>query len=226
MEKVNKVYKMGEVLVEAVKDVNLTIGENEFVSIVGPSGSGKSTLMNIMGCLDVPTSGYYWLNGQEVNQLTEDQLANTRNKEIGFVFQNFNLFPRLTAIDNVMRPLIYRKMDKEKRHNKSLHALKDVGLGDRINHRPNQLSGGQQQRVAIARALVGEPSIILADEPTGNLDTRAGEDIISCLKELNNKGKTVVLISHDHNAAVHARRHLKMIDGYIKATNIESELSS
>lgn len=221
---VSKIYKMGEIEVEALKNVSLTIEKSEFVSIIGPSGSGKSTLMNIMGCLDVPTSGYYWLNKQEVSNLTDNQLARVRNQEIGFVFQNFNLFPKLTALGNVMRPLIYRKINNEERLEKSMNALKLVGLEERIKHRPNQLSGGQQQRVAIARALVGDPSIILADEPTGNLDTKSGDEVIRHLKRLNYRGKTLILISHDPKAAVHAKRHFKIIDGRIFSTKIESEM--
>ena len=224
MENIGKIYKMGEVDIEAVKNVSLAVEKADFVSIIGPSGSGKSTLMNIMGCLDKPTHGRYWLNREEINSLNDNQLAKIRNQEIGFVFQSFNLFPKLTALENVVKPLIYRKMDKDERLERGIEALKLVGLEDRISHRPNQLSGGQQQRVAIARALVGDPSIILADEPTGNLDTRSGEEIIQYLKELNEYGKTVVLISHDPQAAIHARRHLKMIDGYITKTSIESEM--
>ncbi|UMZ72932.1 ABC transporter ATP-binding protein [Natranaerofaba carboxydovora] len=225
LKNVSKIYKMGEVDVKALKNVNLTIEESEFVSIIGPSGSGKSTLMNIMGCLDVPTFGEYWLNGYEVSKLSDNQLAGIRNLEIGFVFQSFNLFPKLTALDNVMRPLIYRKITKKEQLERSIEALKKVGLEDRTNHRPNQLSGGQQQRVAIARALVGDPSIILADEPTGNLDTKSGEEVLKYLTELNNRGKTLVLISHDPKAASHAKRHLKIIDGEITPTKIEKEMT-
>ncbi len=219
-----KVYKMGEFDVVALKDVKLEIDEKEFVSIIGPSGSGKSTLMNIIGCLDVPNSGEYWLNGEKVSEMTDNQLARVRNKEIGFVFQNFHLFPKLAAIDNVMRPLIYRKIGFKEKVEKSKKALEVVGLYDRKNHRPNQLSGGQQQRVAIARALVGDPSIILADEPTGNLDTKSSEEIMKHLQELNGRGKTVILISHDSNVALYADTHYKIVDGVLSSAMLKEEM--
>lgn len=216
IEALNKTYRLGDVRVEALKDVNLVVREGEFVSIIGPSGSGKSTLMNIIGCLDVPTSGRYWLKEREVSRLTDNQLAEIRNREVGFVFQTFNLLPRLNALDNVMRPLVYRGMGKKERLSRALQALEQVGLQDRVHHRPNQLSGGQQQRVAIARALVGNPALILADEPTGNLDTTSGQEIMALLKGLHGRGKTLVLITHNPEASEEAQRQIKIQDGRVR----------
>lgn len=215
VEKVTKVYKMDGVILEALRGVDLTVKAGEFVSIIGQSGSGKSTLMNILGCLDVPTAGQYWLNDQEVSSLTDNQLADIRNRFIGFIFQSFNLLPRLSALENVERPLVYRGVGAKERREKAQKALELVGLGDRLHHRPNQLSGGQQQRVAIARALVGDPALILADEPTGNLDSASGTDIMRLINELHDQGKTIILITHDMQIASLAERQVRILDGQI-----------
>ncbi|HNU80288.1 MAG TPA: ABC transporter ATP-binding protein [Bacillota bacterium] len=211
----SKIYRIGNVAVKALDNISLSIKQHEFVSIVGPSGSGKSTLMNMIGCLDVPTSGEYCLDGMEVSGLTDDQLAYIRNHKIGFVFQGFNLIQKLNALENVELPLIYQGIPTSERYERSVEALKLVGLEDRIHHRPAELSGGQQQRVAIARALVGNPQIILADEPTGNLDSKSGKDIINLLKELHLKGSTIVLITHDNDIAMMAERIVRIQDGQI-----------
>jgi len=211
----SKIYRIGNVAVKALDNISLSIKKHEFVSIVGPSGSGKSTLMNMIGCLDVPTSGEYCLDGMEVSGLTDDQLAYIRNHKIGFVFQGFNLIQKLNALENVELPLIYQGIPTMERYERSVEALKLVGLEDRIHHRPAELSGGQQQRVAIARALVGNPQIILADEPTGNLDSKSGKDIINLLKELHLKGSTIVLITHDNDIAMMAERIVWIQDGQI-----------
>ncbi|MDD3439746.1 MAG: ABC transporter ATP-binding protein [Clostridiaceae bacterium] len=211
----SKIYRIGNVAVKALDNISLSIKQHEFVSIVGPSGSGKSTLMNMIGCLDVPTSGEYRLDGMEVSGLTDDQLAYIRNHKIGFVFQGFNLIQKLNALENVELPLIYQGIPTRERYERSMEALKLVGLEDRIHHRPAELSGGQQQRVAIARALVGNPQIILADEPTGNLDSKSGKDIINLLKELHLKGSTIVLITHDNDIAMMAERIVRIQDGQI-----------
>jgi len=211
----SKIYRIGKVAVKALDNISLCIKQHEFVSIVGPSGSGKSTLMNMIGCLDVPTSGEYRLDGMEVSGLTDDQLAFIRNHKIGFVFQGFNLIQKLNALENVELPLIYQGIPTKERYERSVEALKLVGLEDRIHHRPSELSGGQQQRVAIARALVGNPQIILADEPTGNLDSKSGKDIMNMLKELHKKGSTIVLITHDNDIAMMAERIVRIQDGKI-----------
>ncbi len=210
-----KIYEMGENSIYALNNVSLHIYKHEFVAIVGPSGSGKSTLMNMLGCLDVPTTGNYVLDGHEVSKLNDSQLAEIRNKKIGFIFQGFNLLKKLTAIENVELPLIYQGIGHKERHRRSVEALELVGLGDRIHHTPNELSGGQQQRVAIARALVSDPPLILADEPTGNLDTKSGTEIMRTLHELHKKGNTIVLITHDNNVAAQAQRIIKIQDGMI-----------
>lgn len=216
-ENLSKIYLMGDVEVAALREVDIKVEEGEFVAVIGPSGSGKSTLMNIIGCLDVPTSGRYWLNQREVSRLSDNELAEARNRQIGFVFQSFNLMPRLTALDNVLRPLIYRGMDYKERLRRARQALERVGLLDRMDHRPTQLSGGQQQRVAVARAIAGDPAIILADEPTGNLDTASGADVMALLYELHAQGKTLLLISHNSDAARQAARRISIQDGRIVA---------
>jgi putative ABC transport system ATP-binding protein len=218
IEDVKKIYRMGDVEVPALNGVSFNIEEGEMVAIIGPSGSGKSTLMNIIGCLDTPTSGKYILDNVDVSELNDDQQANIRNKKIGFVFQQFNLLPRTQAIDQVELPLVYSgAKDRRKR---AMEALAAVGLGDRIHHRPNELSGGQQQRVAIARSLVSNPSIILADEPTGNLDSKSGTDILNIFKTLNrDKGMTVILVTHDPNIAAQANRRIRVSDGMILKEN-------
>lgn len=215
LENVAKVYPMGDITVEALRDISLEIKSGEFVAIVGPSGSGKSTLMHIIGLLDRPTSGQVSLEGRDVSRLSENERARLRNKHVGFVFQTFNLLPRTTTLDNVAMPLVYAGFSGSTRVKKATEALESVGLGDRLSHRPSQLSGGQQQRVAIARALVNNPSLILADEPTGNLDSRSGRDILQLLKVLNKAGNTIVLVTHDPTIAKTARRTIEMRDGQI-----------
>jgi len=209
-------YQMGSEVVHALRGVDIQIKKNEFVACMGPSGSGKSTLMNLVGCLDTPTSGEYWLNGQKVSDLSDDELARIRNKEIGFVFQTFNLLPRADALHNVELPLIYAGMSSKERRERAQRSLQQVGLGDRMDHRPNELSGGQRQRVAIARALVNAPSILLADEPTGNLDSATGNEIMALFHELHDTGQTIVLVTHEHDIAVHARRQIHLLDGKIE----------
>ncbi len=215
MTGLTKIYRMGAIEVPALKEINLNIDENEYVAIMGPSGSGKSTLMNILGCLDVLTEGRYVLNGHDVSDLTDDQLADIRNKEIGFVFQTFNLLPRANALHNVELPLIYNGITRTERKKMALKALEEVGLGDRADHRPNQLSGGQRQRVAIARALINNPSLILADEPTGNLDSKTGLEIMGILQNLHDAGNTVVLVTHEEETAHHSKRIIRLLDGRI-----------
>ncbi len=216
LKNINKVYKINEELTfHALKKVNLTIARGEFVAIVGPSGSGKSTLMNILGLLDKPSSGSYILDGQDCAHLGENTQAQIRNQKIGFVFQNFNLLSRTSALDNVALPLIYAGVSKEDRLIKAQHALEDVGLGDKLNSKPNQLSGGQQQRVAIARALVTNPEILLADEPTGNLDSKSGSEVMRLFERLHKEGRTIILITHDAQVAKNAKRTIKVRDGEI-----------
>jgi putative ABC transport system ATP-binding protein len=212
-----KDYVMGSEVVHAVRGVNMTVDRNEFVAIMGPSGSGKSTFMNLIGCLDTPSEGQYFLNGQPVAGLTDDQLARIRNREIGFVFQTFNLLPRATTLHNVELPLIYAGMGSKQRRDKAANMLERVGLGKRMNHRPAELSGGQRQRVAIARALVNDPAILLADEPTGNLDSATGVEIMNLFEELFTAGQTIVLVTHEHDIAEHARRTVTLRDGVISS---------
>lgn len=212
-----KIYKLGTVEVPALRGLDLAIDSNEYVAIMGPSGSGKSTLMNILGCLDTPTKGKYDFSGEDVSQMNDDQLASIRNKRIGFVFQTFNLLPRATALHNVELPLIYSGVSSVKRKELAREALEKVALGDRVEHKPNELSGGQRQRVAIARALVNNPSIILADEPTGNLDTKTGEEIMEIVRLLHEQGNTVILVTHEAYIAEHARRIIRLRDGLIES---------
>ncbi len=210
-------YDMGSETIHALRGVSLDIARGEYVAIMGPSGSGKSTLMNVLGCLDTPTSGTYELNGHQVAEMDDDELADIRNREIGFVFQTFNLLPRSTALRNVELPLVYAGTDPEERREIALNALRDVGLAARVGHRPNEMSGGQRQRVAIARALVNRPSILLADEPTGNLDSRTGEEILELFENLAAKGNTLIIVTHEEEVARHARRIIRIRDGLVES---------
>ena len=212
-----KTYKLGDIEVPALRGVDIAVDKNEYLAIMGPSGSGKSTLMNIIGCLDVPTDGTYVLNNQDVSTMVDDQLAEIRNKQIGFVFQTFNLLPRADALHNVELPLIYSGTPRSTRRTLAREALEKVGLGDRTHHKPNELSGGQRQRVAIARALVNNPAIILADEPTGNLDSNTGEEIMEIFEQLHNAGNTIVLITHEEYIAEHSNRAIRLLDGLIQS---------
>jgi putative ABC transport system ATP-binding protein len=213
-------YRMGEETILALRGVSLDIHRNEYVAIMGPSGSGKSTMMNLLGCLDTPTAGEYWLNGVEVSDLSDDDLARVRNREIGFVFQTFNLLPRSTALHNVELPLVYAGVSARERRIRAATALERVGLGDRMDHRPNELSGGQRQRVAIARALVNEPSILLADEPTGNLDSVTSEEIMRVFGDLHASGQTVIMVTHEPDIAAHAERVVVLRDGRIESDRL------
>ena len=215
MRDIVKRYTLGGETIRALDGVSMDIKDGEYLSIIGPSGSGKSTLMNIIGCLDLPDEGSYQLNGKEITKYSQRQLARLRGEHIGFIFQGFNLLNRLDAIENVELPLIYQKIGVRERRERAKEALDMVGLGDRLKHRPNQLSGGQQQRVAIARALAARPQLILADEPTGNLDSKTGQDLMKLLRDLNEGGKTIVIITHDANVAAQARRTLRIVDGHI-----------
>lgn len=217
IEDIVKNYQIGSVIVRALRSVSFTINRNEYVAIMGPSGSGKSTLMNLIGCLDTPTSGSYFLNGTDVSKMEDDRLAEIRNKEIGFVFQTFNLLPRYTALENVTLPLIYAGVPKIEREKMAIEKLSQVGLADRMHHKPNELSGGQRQRVAIARALVNNPSIILADEPTGNLDSKTSVDIMNLLDEIHKNGNTVIVVTHEEDIAKHAARIIRLLDGEISS---------
>jgi putative ABC transport system ATP-binding protein len=212
-----KHYQIGSVIVKALRSVTLDIEQNEYLAIMGPSGSGKSTLMNILGCLDTPTKGEYWLNGTDVSKLEDNRLAEIRNKEIGFIFQTFNLLPRYTALENVTLPLVYAGIPKIERIRIATDMLDQVGLADRMTHKPNELSGGQRQRVAIARAMVNKPSIILADEPTGNLDSKTSVDIMNLLRKIHNLGNTVILVTHEEDIAQNARRIIRLMDGEISS---------
>jgi putative ABC transport system ATP-binding protein len=215
LRNITKRYRMGDEEVMALAGVDLDIARNEYVALVGPSGSGKSTLMNIIGCLDTPTTGSYLLNGRDTAQLGEVELAGVRNREIGFVFQSFHLLPRMTVLQNVMQPLVYRGMPAAERKRRAVESLEKVGLGNRQGHRPNELSGGQRQRVAVARALVGEPSLLLADEPTGNLDSRTSREIMALFDELHDQGQTVLVVTHEPDIAAHCRRTVRIGDGRV-----------
>ncbi|HCK04959.1 MAG TPA: macrolide ABC transporter ATP-binding protein [Flavobacteriaceae bacterium] len=210
-------FPLGQEIVKVLKGIDLDIQKGEYVALMGPSGSGKSTLMNLLGCLDTPTSGYYELNGVDVSSMSDDALAEIRNKEIGFVFQTFNLLPRTTALDNVALPMVYAGAPISKRHKRASEVLADVGLSDRMDHKPNQLSGGQRQRVAIGRALVNKPSIILADEPTGNLDSKTSLEIMQLFDDIHQAGNTVILVTHEEDIAAHAQRIIRLRDGIIES---------
>ncbi|MFP9098633.1 ABC transporter ATP-binding protein [Flavobacterium sp. RHBU_24] len=213
-------FPLGNEIVHVLKGINLSINKGEYVALMGPSGSGKSTLMNLLGCLDTPTGGYYVLNGKDVSRMTDDELAEIRNKEIGFVFQTFNLLPRTTALDNVALPMVYAGYKKPERNARATEVLTQVGLADRMDHRPNQLSGGQRQRVAVARALVNHPSIILADEPTGNLDSKTSVEIMRLFGDIHAQGNTVILVTHEEDIAAHAHRVIRLRDGVIESDNV------
>jgi putative ABC transport system ATP-binding protein len=215
LDDVTKIYQMGEIQLEVLKGISLKVDEGEFMSIIGPSGSGKSTLMNILGCLDVPTSGEYYLDGKEISTYNENALAKIRNEKIGFIFQKFNLLSKLNALENVELPMVYRGIKSKERRRRAEEVLEIVGLEDRMDHKPTELSGGQQQRVAIARALVGNPSVLLADEPTGNLDTKSGIEILRIIEKLNNEGKTIIIITHDSEVAEMSRTAITIRDGII-----------
>jgi len=217
IDNITKYYQLGQVTIKALNGLSLDIRQNEYVALMGPSGSGKSTLMNILGCLDTPTSGNYILNGTEVSELTDNQLAEIRNKEIGFVFQTFNLLPRLTSWENVAMPLVYAGVSKNKRYERATNILEMVGLGERYDHKPNELSGGQRQRVAIARALINTPSIILADEPTGNLDSKTSHEIMRIFSDIHSQGNTVILVTHEEEVAQHAHRIIRLRDGKMES---------
>lgn len=223
LDKISRRYQMGGETIHALREVTLTITRGEYVAIMGPSGSGKSTLMNLIGCLDTPTSGTYHLNGVDVSDMDDNELAEVRNREIGFVFQTFNLLARSNALHNVELPLIYAGFDAEERRRVALEAIESVGLTDRMHHKPNELSGGQRQRVAVARALVNKPSILLADEPTGNLDTRTGEEIMALFERLSQRGNTIILVTHEEDIARHARRILRIRDGLIASDEVRSQ---
>jgi len=217
---IKRYFKVGSEVVKALRGISLTIQKNEFVALMGPSGSGKSTLMNLLGCLDTPTSGQYFLNGNDVSQLDDNNLAEIRNKEIGFVFQTFNLLPRSTALENVMLPLIYAGFNKAKRLERATDVMNNVQLADRMLHKPNELSGGQRQRVAVARALVNKPSIILADEPTGNLDSKTSIEIMGLVEEIHKAGNTIIVVTHEEDIASHAHRIIRLIDGQVASDTV------
>ncbi len=222
---ISRMYRMGTEEIHALRSVSIQIARGEYVAFMGPSGSGKSTLMNIVGCLDTPSGGQYILNGQDVSRMSDNALAEVRNKEIGFVFQTFNLLPRASSLDNVALPLIYAGYGKRERDERAMHALQSVGLGDRAKHRPNELSGGQRQRVAIARALVNTPSIILADEPTGNLDSKTSHEIMDLFEALYAKGNTIIMVTHEEDIARYAHRIVRLRDGLVESDEVNSEVA-
>jgi len=223
LEKLAKDYRIGKIVIHALQSITTSIDKNEYVAIMGPSGSGKSTLMNLIGCLDTPTSGTYILNGQDVSKMEDNQLADIRNNEIGFIFQTFNLLPRYNALENVMLPLVYAGVPKSKRLERATEVLTSVGLADRMAHKPNELSGGQRQRVAVARALVNHPAIILADEPTGNLDSKTSIDIMNLIDEIHDRGNTIILVTHEEDIARRAERIIRLIDGNIASDTLQKE---
>jgi putative ABC transport system ATP-binding protein len=224
LENIKRYFKIGDVEVQALRGIDLNINKGEYVALMGPSGSGKSTLMNLLGCLDTPTAGKYWLSGQDVSQMDDDELAEIRNKEIGFVFQTFNLLPRSTALDNVALPLVYAGFSRTERNERALKTLESVGLADRTDHKPNELSGGQRQRVAIARALINNPSIILADEPTGNLDTKTSYEIMELMEKIHEVGNTVIIVTHAEDIARRAHRIVRLRDGVVESDTLVKPL--
>ncbi len=226
IKNIAKTYKIGDEIINALNDVSLSINKNEYVALMGPSGSGKSTLMNMLGCLDSPTSGEYILNGLSVAKMSDNELAQVRNKEIGFVFQTFNLLPRATTLDNVALPLVYAGFTKQQRETRAKEVLESVGLGNRMSHKPNELSGGQRQRVAIARALVNNPAIILADEPTGNLDSKTSVEIMGLFEEIHRKGNTIILVTHEEDIALHAHRIIRLKDGFTESDTLNTKITT
>lgn len=226
LKNIEKLYTIGKELIYALRDVSLEVQKNEYVALMGPSGSGKSTLMNMLGCLDTPTSGEYILNGHSVATMSDSQLAEIRNKEIGFVFQTFNLLPRATTLENVALPLVYAGLSKAAREERAKEVLEQVGLGDRMKHKPNELSGGQRQRVAIARALVNKPAIILADEPTGNLDSKTSIEIMGLLEDIHKNGNTIILVTHEEDIALHAHRIVRLRDGLVESDNSNANITT
>lgn len=223
---ISRFFQVGTETVKALREIDLSILENEFVAIMGPSGSGKSTMMNILGCLDTPTAGEYFLNGQDVSKMTDNELADVRNREIGFIFQTFNLLQRSTALENVMLPLVYAGVSKSERIKRAEKTLAEVQLADRMNHRPNELSGGQRQRVAVARALINKPSLVLADEPTGNLDSKTSVEIMGLLEDIHKLGNTIIVVTHEEDIAQHAHRIIRMIDGRIAKDEINNDIKT
>lgn len=226
VKNIEKAYKIGKEVIYALRDVSLTVQKNEYVALMGPSGSGKSTLMNMLGCLDSPSNGEYILNGKSVAKMSDSELAEVRNKEIGFVFQTFNLLPRSTTLENVALPLVYAGMSKADREARAKQVLEQVGLGNRMTHKPNELSGGQRQRVAIARALVNNPAIILADEPTGNLDSKTSIEIMGLLEEIHKNGNTIILVTHEEDIAMHAHRIVRLRDGLVESDTINKAITT